>query len=289
MRKACATLLLLASISWPARAAPQARVDAVQAPAWVERGARREPAAAGMALSAGERIRTGKDARIYLRLADGSTVKVGANGLLSLEDLGRARADRRVFTAVMDVLQGAFRFTTGRLARRAKRDVKIRVATVTVGIRGTDVWGRTEPEKDFVCLLDGRVTVAHESGDTREMSEPMTFYLAPRDQPPKGVAPVDPQQVRKWAAETEITTGDGASRRGGRWKVRLATASSRQEALDAYDRAREAGFAASIRPRTRAGVTTYEVLLRDLPDRAEARILAQKLKAALGLEAEPAL
>lgn len=43
-----------------------------------------------------------------------------------------------------------FRFTSGKLARLAKRDVTIRLATDTAGIRGTDVWGPIEPGRDFV-------------------------------------------------------------------------------------------------------------------------------------------
>lgn len=50
-----------------------------------------------------------------------------------------------------------------------------------------------------------------------------------------------------------------------------------------------AGYAASIRLRTKEGVTTYEVLLRDLPGKAEAQVLAGKAKAALALEAVPTL
>jgi hypothetical protein len=291
MKKPITALCLLALISTPLGAAPQAVVDAVQAPAWVERDGRQQPAAVGMEVRGSDRIRTGKDSRIYLKLADGSTVKLGENGVLLLESLGGQELSKgkRLFTAALDVLQGAFRFTTDKLARPVGRDVKIRVSTVTAGIRGTDIWGRTEPERDFVCLLEGRINVGHKDGDTREMSEPMTFYLAPRNQPPQGIAPVDPEQVRKWAAETEIKGGDGATRRGGKWKVLLASAGSQQEALDAYDKARGAGFAASIRPRAKEGVTTYEVLLRDLPSKAEAQALAGKAKAVLGLEAAPTL
>ena len=32
-----------------------------------------------------------------------------------------------------------------------------------------------------------------------------------------------PEQLREWAAETEIQPGRGASRRGGRWHVTLAS------------------------------------------------------------------
>lgn len=181
---------LLAIIPVPTWAAPQAVVDAVQAPAWLEREGRSEPLAAGMEVRSRDRIRTGGESRVYLRLADGSTVKVGEGAVLNLERLGPK--ERGFFAAALDVAKGAFRFTTDKLARPVRRDVTIRVATVTAGIRGTDIWGRTEPERDFVCLLEGSISVSHKGGDAREMSEPMTFYLAPRNLPPQGIAPVDP-------------------------------------------------------------------------------------------------
>ncbi|MDT3737771.1 MAG: FecR family protein [Denitratisoma sp.] len=274
-------MLALAAQAW---AAPQAVVDAVQAPAWRDREGRVEPLAPGMELKSRDRIRTGAGSRVYLRLADGSTVKLGENGVLLAERLGPG--DRRFFSAALDVAKGAFRFTTDKLRRLSRRDISIRVATVTAGIRGTDIWGKTEPERDFVCLLEGRIGVSHQDGDSREMSEPLTFYVAPRGQPPKGIEKADPETVRKWAAETEIAPGAGALRRGGQWKLLLARADSQQEALAVFDRLAAAGYPPSIRPRAGDGVVRYEVLLRNLASRAEAEALAGGLKARLGLEAK---
>jgi len=275
-------LSLFASAAWGAQ---QAVVDAVQAPAWVERDGRMQPAAVGMEVTGRDRIRTGNDSRVYLKLADGSTVKLGENGELLVESLGRG--ENRLFTAALDVLKGAFRFTTATLARPVGRDVKIRVAAVTAGIRGTDIWGRTAPDKDFVCLLEGHITVSHKDGYIRDMAEPLTFYQALRDQAPQEIAKVDAEQVRKWAAETEIADGVGASRGGGKWKVRLAAAESQAEALTTYDQARKAGYAATIRPRAQGDAMRYEVLLGGLPSELEARVLAGKIKATLGLDAQP--
>lgn len=273
-------ILALAAQAW---AAPQAVVDAVQAPAWRDREGRAEPLAPGMELQSRDRIRTGAGSRVYLRLADGSTVKLGENGVLLAERLGPS--EKQFYSAALDVAKGAFRFTTDKLRQLSRRDISIRVATVTAGIRGTDIWGKTEPERDFVCLLEGRITVSHQDGDSREMSEPLSFYVAPRGQPPKGIEKADPEMVKKWAAETEIQSGAGALRRGGQWKLLLARADTQQEALEVFDRVAAAGYPASIRPRAGGGAIRYEILLRNLISRAEAETLAAGLKARLGLEA----
>lgn len=268
-------------------AAPQAVVEAVQSPAWRDRDGRAQPLAPGMELQSRDRVRTGEGARVYLKLDDGSTVKLGEHGVLLAERLGPS--EKRFFSAALDVTQGAFRYTTGKLRKLSQRDVIIRVATVTAGIRDTDVWGKTEPERDFVCLLEGKITVSHKDGDSREMSEPLTFYVAPRNQPPKGIEKADPETVKKWAAETEIQPGAGVLRRGGKWKLLLADTDSQESALEVYDRVAIAGYAASIRPRIVGESIRYEILLRNLPGKAEAQALAARLKAQLGLEARPTL
>ncbi len=281
------TAVALFGLAIAASAAPQAVVDAVQAPAWRDRDGRAEPLAPGMELRSRDRVRTGEGSRVYLRLADGSTVKLGEHGELLAERLGPS--ERQFFSAALNVAKGAFRFTTDKLRKLSRRDVTIRVATVTAGIRGTDIWGKTEPERDFVCLLEGRITVSHQDGDSREMSEPLTFYVAPRNQPPRGIEAADPETVKKWAAETEIQAGAGVTRRGGKWKLLLASIDGQQAALEVYDRVAGAGYAAAIRPRIVGEAIRYEILLRNLASKGEAEVLAAKVKARLGLEARPTL
>lgn len=281
------TALVLFGLTATAWAVPQAVVDAVQAPAWRDRDGRAEPLAPGMELRSRDRIRTGEGSRVYLRLADGSTVKLGENGELLAERLGPS--EKQFFSAAFNVAKGAFRFTTDKLRKLSRRDVTIRVATVTAGIRGTDIWGKTEPERDFVCLLEGRISVSHQDGDSREMSEPLTFYVAPRNQPPKGIEAADPETVKKWATETEIQAGAGVTRRGGKWKLLLASIEGQQAALEVYDRVAGAGYAAAIRPRIEGETVRYEILLRNLASKAEAEALAAKVKVRLGLEARPTL
>jgi hypothetical protein len=119
------------------------------------------------------------------------------------------------------------------------------------------------------------------------MSTPLSVYTAPKGATPLPMAPVDVEQVGQWAAQTEIEVGSGYARRGGRWKVELATLDSENEALALYDRAVAAGYAVRIKPqRVADGVYRYAVRVMQLPSRAEAVILAEKLAHALAL-AEP--
>ena len=85
----------------------------------------------------------------------------------------------------LDVAKGAFRFTTGVFSSpRRDRAVNVRIATITAGTRGTDLWGISNAERDLICLLEGRITVFHALDQSRELSEPLSFCVAL-----KGAAP----------------------------------------------------------------------------------------------------
>lgn len=274
-----------------AQAAPQiaayAVVDSVQMPAWVERKGVREPLAPGQPLRNHDRVLTGPDARVLIKLAEGSAVKLGENAQLDLNALGYR--ENRVFTAALDVAQGAFRYTTGIFSGlRGRRAINVRIATITAGIRGTDLWGSSDGERDLVCLLEGKITVFHPLDEAREMSDPLSFYVAPKGFSPQPIDKVDAAQVQKWAAQTEVQAGSGYARQGGKWNVELATLDGEADALALYDRARAAGYAVRIKPRAReGGVYRYAVRVMQLPTQAEAVLLAAKLTHALALAAAP--
>ena len=282
----CALLsVLLVGTAAVEAGAPYATVDAVQSPAWVERGEKRLPLVVGQEVQNRDRIVTGDDARVVLRLAEGSAVKLGENATLKVDALGRREGG--VFTAALDVVKGAFRYTTGVFSRvQDRRAVNVRIATITAGIRGTDLWGSSNAERDLVCLIEGRITVVHEKAEPVLMSEPLSFYVAPKGEAPKPVAGVDPQQLAQWARETEAESGQGVSRRGGRWKVRVETVADEAAALSLYDRLRAAGYPAKIAVRRAPDRQyRYELLVPNLASEADADMVAYRLASRLGVAA----
>jgi hypothetical protein len=275
--------LLLAAGAVLAREA-SVLVERVQAPAWVERGEQRSPLVAGQLLKNRDRVVTGSEARVLLRLSEGSAVKLGENASLRMDALGER--DGGVFTAAFDVARGAFRFTTGIFNRvQNRRAVNVRIATVTAGIRGTDLWGSSDAERDLICLIEGRITVTHPEVEPVLMDEPLSFYVAPKGQAPKPVSAVDPAQLTKWAQETEMRPGGAGFSRNGPWKLLLGTVGSEAEALSYYDRIRAAGYPVRIRPQaTGDGAYHYALLVPQLVTRADAEALSVRLRLDLGLD-----
>ena len=275
----------LALAATQAVAAAAAVVEGVQMPAWLERagaGATRLlPLAPGMELRGGDEVRTGAGSRLYIKLAEGSLVKLGENASLKILDLAPDRGG--FFKAALNVLEGAFRFTTDVLAKERRRDVTIRVATVTAGIRGTDRWGKSTAVRQIVCLIEGKIEVGAEGEAAVTMDQARQFYQRDKGQT-QPVGFVEAVQLGQWARETEIAEGVGATRAGGKWRVTLASVDTQSEALAVYDTLRTAGFAAEIFPTKAGEKRVYLVRISRLASKADAEALAAQLRGTAGVQ-----
>src|SRR5205814_9788908 len=131
-----------------------------------------------------------------------------------------------------------FRFTTDVVAKAStRREVSIRVAQVTAGIRGTDLWGRSTAGNEIVCLIEGAIEVGADGEQAVAMNQPLQFYrrIDSKTQP---VGTVEAAQLAQWSAETEPQAGKGALRLGGRYSVVLGSAPDQNGALALYDELR---------------------------------------------------
>jgi len=259
-----------------AQPAPLAMVEAVQMPAWVERGGASHPLAPGMELKDRDQVKTGADSRLLLRTADGSAVKLGEKGSLFLGGM-QMRGDK-VFEATMRVAEGAFRFTSGVFAQfRGGREVNIGFKTVTAGIRGTDLWGKSAPDREVVCLIEGRIEITQPNDTPLTMDQRLSFYVREGGLS-RPVATVMPDQLREWAAETEIREGQGVSTRGGKWKITAASGLTQQRAFDLYSNLRNAGYPAEIIPEKAGDKRVYDVRLSNFATKKDAETAANALR-----------
>lgn len=259
-------------------------VNAIRMPAWVERGGERKPITLGMELREADVLITGTNGRLLLRSADGSDIKLGQEAQLKLSGLEKNRTEKSIFSIVLDVTKGAFRFTTSAFGKMNERDVKVKIATATIGIRGTDVWGKDDQSAavSVVCLIEGKISVAGADQQEFVMDQPLSFYKMPKGVAALPVAPVDQQQLKKWAQETEIATGQGAVRNGGKWKLNLITLEGQQKLLEAYDALRAAGYDVNIVP---LEANQFRLRITNLPSRTEAQALSKQMIGIVGISA----
>jgi hypothetical protein len=260
------------------KAAPPAlaTVELVQLSASVERGKQLVPLAPGTELREGDRLNTGARSRLLLRLADGSYVSLGEKGSLFLDRM-QVRDDG-IFDAALFVAEGAFRFTAGAVGRFiGKRELSVAVNNVTAGIRGTDFWGKSSPDSDIVCVIEGKVEVTPPGERPFTLEEPLSYYtLEGNVSRPVTSAPVD--RFREWAAETQEQEGQGVASRDGKWKITVASPKKFGDAFAVYDALRRAGHAAEIVPAKEGEERVYGVRLANFDSEKDAKAVVEALK-----------
>lgn len=276
MKRFASMLLAGLAMAGAAAAAPQASVESVQYPAWLERGGAAVPLAPGIALQPNDRLRTGASARARVRLADGSTVKLGEKAVFAFE---RGRSDG-LLRNTLRVLAGAFRYTSFGGARGTSPAIRVR--NVTIGIRGTDLWGKSTDERDLVCLIDGAIGVSSPGNPEVRLDKPLDFYQLPRGGEP-AVDKVSEAQLAEWALETEMQADGAVGKAGGAWRVVAARTAQRNDALALGRRLRAAGFPARL---VEEGPGSFATVVAGLESEAAAKALAANLRASGGV-AEP--
>ena len=275
----CLIMLLVALNVTPALARTLT-VEGVVSPAWVERAGKREPLTVGLQLTDKDKIITGERARVMLRMSEGSAVKLGENATLALDNLAqKTQAGKApVVSASLDVVKGAFRFTTGVFGKpRAERDINVKIATITAGIRGTDLWGRSTTTEDLLCLLEGRIAVRH-GQQSFVMNEALQLFVVPRNDKPKPITRAPQQQIDEWSLETEITEGLGAVRAGGAWRLEVMRSADQSAARALAGRLQDAGYPALVAAvETAQGGTQYAVRVPGIATAKDSDALLSRL------------
>lgn len=266
---ALATMLVAA----PTHAAEVPGVLAVQSPTWVQRDGYSQALRAGFELQPGDVIRTGSRGRVHLRMPDDSIVKLGSGGRLQIEDMAVEETDvgEELLNATIRVFKGAFRFTTRALSSNYRRDVEVHIGVATAGIRGTDIWGSSDDERDLICLLEGEIAVRAEGYDPQVMDEPLDFYVVPTGQAPNPVGKVELERVLNvWAPQTEMDP-ELPVMTGGPWAVVLASYQDGAAAEQVARQLGEAGYPARLGDAVVGGVAYTRVLVTGFADRANAQ------------------
>ena len=259
-----------------------AEVEGLQSPAWVMRERARLPIRPGMKLLEGDQLGTGDNGRLLIRTSEGSQVKLGENAQFSIREL-KPQSSNRPFRGVWNVLRGAFRFTTSAVGHKYNRSIDINVGVATAGIRGTDLWGKSNGLQDLICLIDGKIDVTRSGKDAVTM-KPLTVYRAKRNSGESNVTPVDMDELGRWALETELSAGAGVMNESGRYRVNLITSDDITVVQSAQGVYENAGYPADITKIKINGDTRYRLGISGLASYSDAQSLAQQVAATQGAD-----
>jgi len=248
---------------------PAATVEAVRPPAWVKNQGAWAPVPPDFELNPGDHIRTGPGGRVLLRLAEGSELRLGEEASFVLMKLDPPASADGPFTGLLRLARGALRFTTTFLSRPHRRSLDIQVATVNAGISGTDVWAKAAPDRDIVCLIEGRIIVSRANSQPAILDQPLSFYVAPKDAPPKPVSAVTAEQLEKWIAQVALEPGTGTIA-DGRWTVALGSFRTEKRADRALRAVHAAGIPARVMLVTVDGEPWRRLVVQGFNNRSEA-------------------
>jgi len=222
-------------------------VEALQMPAWIEHeSGEKTPVRPGMKLISGDVVKTGSNSRLLIRLDEGSQVKLGEKAHLNFSSLIPSEDEQGLFEAALNVFRGAFRFTTTTLGKTRRRNVSVRIGTITAGIRGTDIWGNSKTDKDILCLIEGKISAQSEGEPEFTMEDPLSFYIVPKGQAALPVQPVPEAKLAQWAEQTELLMGGGVLSLNGQWSVNLMSLNNPSSAESVINTLSKAGYATEI-------------------------------------------
>ena len=118
----------------------------------------------------GDRITTGNESQLQLRMKDGAMVALGANAEFVVQAYGEAAKGDKKDEAVLSLVKGGLRTISGQIA---KSSYSMSTPTATLGIRGTvfDVFVRNGGST-VVILRNGQVVVNGLVGGTEVLPQP---------------------------------------------------------------------------------------------------------------------
>lgn len=99
------------------------------------------PATVNMPVHAGDTLSTGTGSRLYVLLIDNTEFTLSENSRMTVEDYSFDDQDTTGNHAVYSILQGAFLYVSGLVAKKENPDITINIPQGSIGIRGTRLWG----------------------------------------------------------------------------------------------------------------------------------------------------
>lgn len=167
------------------------------------------PLALGSPIHRQEGIRTASGSRLLIRFVDNSTLTLGEEARIFIDDLVYSREAGVELSQRIDIFQGVFGFVSGEVGQLARQNVSVRTPVATIGIRGTEFLGGEltvgmpagRPHYGFQ-IRDGAIEVAGPGGSV-VLDEPGEGTFLPL------IGSAAPTPVRQWTP-AEAAEADAA-------------------------------------------------------------------------------
>jgi hypothetical protein len=138
------TFVLVAALPALCQPAAAGRIKIASGTAFILRDSAQIPAQAGVVVFQADGLRTGLDGHIGLTLKDATRISLGPSSEVRLDRFLYAPADSR-FDFILRVVRGTAAYVSGQIARLAPDSIRLETPASILGIRGTHLVIRVEP------------------------------------------------------------------------------------------------------------------------------------------------
>jgi len=137
-------------------------IGALKGTATVKRNSNTLDVKSGMVLKVKDKIITADQSQVQVILKDNTVVTIGSNSVFVFD--AYQFGSKEESEVKMHIDRGFFRSLTGKIGKLAPERFKVKTASATIGIRGTDFSARVSEKKETIVCYKGKITVL--VGDT---------------------------------------------------------------------------------------------------------------------------
>lgn len=186
--------------SQPAAFIPLGALARIQGEATVWRGETAIPAKAGDEITRGDTLSTAADSRLLLVFKDGTQLTLGERAEAFIEYFVYNPIKKKG-AAFVEIVKGAFRFTSGRIREFSDKRVEVRAGSLTFAAEGSDFWGGPMDDAYAFLLISGRLEVRNDAGMVRLQKKRLGSTIAK-----PGHAPDVPEHWNKDRVNQAVAT-----------------------------------------------------------------------------------
>jgi len=157
----------------------------------------------GATIIVGDRLRTGKNGRLKLRMIDGTEITLGENSefIVRAYELNAAAGIGR---SALELTRGFFRAVTGKITKLRDNTFEVKTPLAIIGVRGTDFWGEQQPNRFRVAMLSGTaITVRNDYGSVEITEAGLGTEITAPGQAPRVPFRWSPEEISKAAGTVD--------------------------------------------------------------------------------------
>lgn len=148
-------------------------IMAMKGSAEVKRNSDLLGASSGMELFQGDEVITKEKSRVQVMLKDDTVITIGENSVFGFEEFSQEGANSKVS---MKAKRGFFRSVTGKIGKLAPERFRVKTASATIGIRGTDFSGDIGIDREIFKCFEGAIFVEFD-GNINELDAGMMMEV----------------------------------------------------------------------------------------------------------------